>query len=94
MGETMTDPEQIEMFRILTLRRVLKLEVETGVQIKGYTLRKAKETLEGYGIEARRTRKDVLAQYNELLAPYDEAVAQAEKEAYPNVEVLHEREVK
>lgn len=75
----LTDPNDIEMFRLVTIRRYLKLEVDTGMRMRGnLTLRRAKEALEMYGYTPKRNRKDVLVQMDELLKPHDEYM---EKEA-------------
>ena len=70
---TLTDPDDIEMFRLVTIRRYLQLEVDTGMRMRGnLALRRAKEALEMYGCEPKRNRKGVLAQMNVLLEPHDE----------------------
>ena len=69
----LTDPNDMEMFRLVTIRRYLQLEVDTGMRMRGnLALRRAKEALEKYGYEPKRNRKGVLAQMNVLLEPHDE----------------------
>ena len=75
----LTDPESIEMFRLVTIRRYLQMEVDTGMRMRGnMALRGAKQALEQYGYTPKRNRKDVLAQMNVLLGPHDEWMASQE----------------
>jgi len=68
--DAITDPEDIELFRLLTIRQGLKLEVESGlVHSRGnLVLQRAREALEMYGYKAKRNKKDVLVQMNKLLS--------------------------
>ena len=61
-----TDPNQILQFRMLTLRAGLRLEVK-GLRRSGrsfYAIIKREFNLKG-------TRESVLAQFDEMLAPFD-----------------------
>jgi len=62
----MTDPNQILQFRMLTLRAGLRLEVK-GLRRSGrsfFAIIKKEFGLKG-------TRESVLAQFDEMLAPFD-----------------------
>ena len=67
--DAITDPEDIEKFRLLTIRQGLKLEVESGlVHSRGnLVLQRAREALEMHGYPRKRYKKDVLEQLNHLI---------------------------
>ena len=75
-----TDPDQIEMLRVVTIRRRLRLEVETGIRLRHNILPFAKQILEWNDIVPRRNKIDVLAQMDVLLAEYDEFMKQEERQ--------------
>ena len=82
MKETITE---IEMFRLISIRKGLDLEVKTGLQLKGnLVLKRAKETLRKYGYEPKRNKKDVLVQFNQLLSPIDELLQSNRREEGTN----------
>ena len=75
-----TDPDQIDMFRVLTIRRYLRLEVETGQRMKHNVLPFARQILEWNDVVPKRNREDVLAQMDVLLAEYDESMEPMKQE--------------
>jgi|TARA_R110000824_G_scaffold230264_2_gene417896 hypothetical protein len=77
---TMITGDQIDMLRVVTIRRYLRLEVERGIRSRRPVLPFAKQILEWNDIVPKRNKKDVLAQMDVLLAEYDEFMKQAEKE--------------
>jgi hypothetical protein len=59
-GLSITTPEGIEAYRILTIRAALRMEVKTGLKSRHNSLWAAQRVLEERGIAAVRTRKQAL----------------------------------
>jgi hypothetical protein len=59
-GLSITTPEGIEAYRILTIRAALRMEVKTGLKSRHNSLWAAQRVLEERGITPVRTRKQAL----------------------------------
>lgn len=61
----LNQPEEIEMYRLLAVRKALELET-LGLKGRGQVFKLAKEIVESFGVKPANTKVKVLAQLKEL----------------------------
>jgi len=65
MTINLNTPEDIEMYRLLAVRKALQLET-LGLKGRGQVFKLAKEIVASYGVKPANTKVKVLAQLEEL----------------------------